>query len=87
MTITMAVNRELLSLKVTTATTTTTTTTTRTAKQQQLKGSSTTTLQVKQDFLYISLPSLHDLDARLHNFTYCLRRKHNTTNLLLLFFF
>ena len=83
MTITTAVNRELLSLKVTTATTTTTT---RTAKQQYLKSGSTTTLQVKQDFLYISLPSLHDLDARLHNFTYRLRRKHNTTILLLLFF-
>ena len=82
MTITMAVNRELLRIKVTTATTTTT----KTAKQQQLKSSSTTTLQVKQVFLYISLPSLYDLDARLHNFTYCLRRKHKTTILLLFFF-
>ena len=37
-----------------------------------------TTLHVHHAFLYISLPSLHDYDVKLPNFTYCGGREHKT---------
>ena len=44
----------------------------------------TTTLNVHHTFLYISLPSLHDYDLKMPNFTFCREREHKTMNL---FFF
>ena len=38
--------------------------------------SKTTTLHA---FLYISLPSLHDYDVKMPNFTFCGGREHNAT--------
>ena len=35
-------------------------------------------------FLYIYLPSLHDYDVKMPNFTFCGRREHNTTTFFLL---
>ena len=32
-----------------------------------------------QAFLYLSLPSLHDYDVKLPNFTFCREREHKTT--------
>ena len=42
----------------------------------------TTTLRVHDTFLYISLPSLHDYDVKMPNFTFCGERKQVTTNFL-----
>ena len=54
-------------------------------QRERHKISKTTTLHVHHTFLYISLPSLHDYDVKLHNFTFCGGRDwHKTTNL---FFF
>ena len=39
----------------------------------------TTTLHVHHTFLYISLPSLHDYDVKMPNFTFCGGREHKTT--------
>ena len=39
----------------------------------------TTTLHVHQAFLNISLPSLHDHDVKLPNFTFCGGQEHKTT--------
>ena len=39
----------------------------------------TTTLHVHHAFLYISLPSLHDYDVKIPNFTFCGGREHKTT--------
>ena len=39
----------------------------------------TTTLHVHHAFLYISLPSLHDYDVKLPDFTFCGGREHKTT--------
>ena len=39
----------------------------------------TKTLQVQHAFLYISLPSLHDYDEKLPNFTFYGGREHETT--------
>ena len=39
----------------------------------------TTTLHVHVAFLYISLPSLHDYDVNLPNFTFCQGREHKAT--------
>ena len=36
----------------------------------------TTTLHVHRDFVYISLPSLHDYHGKMPNFTFCEGRKH-----------
>ena len=43
-----------------------------------------TTLHVHHPFLYISLPSLHDYNVKVPNFTFCGGRKHKTATL---FFF
>ena len=40
---------------------------------------SKTTLHVHHAFLYISLPSLHDYDVKMPNFTSCRGREHKTT--------
>ena len=42
--------------------------------------SKTTHLHVHHTFLYISLPSPHDYDVKMHNFTFYGRRKQATTN-------
>ena len=42
--------------------------------------SKTTHLHVHHTFLYISLPSLHDYDVKMHNFMFYGRRKQVTTN-------
>ena len=39
----------------------------------------TTTLHVHQAFLNISLPSLHDHDVKLSNFTFCGGQEQKTT--------
>ena len=39
----------------------------------------TTTLHVHHPFLYISLPSLHDYNIKVRNFTFCGGREHTTT--------
>ena len=41
--------------------------------------SKTTTLHVHHAFLYISLPSLHDYDVKMPNFTFYGGRKQATT--------
>ena len=41
--------------------------------------SKTTTLHVHHAFLYISLPSLHDYNVKVPNFTFCRGREHKTT--------
>ena len=58
---------------------TTTTAASRTAKKQQVQTSKTTTLHVHHAFLYISLPSLHDYNVKLPNFTFCRGREQKTT--------
>ena len=45
------------------------------------KKSKTTTLHVHHAFLYISLPSVHDYDVKMPNFTFCGEREHKTTTL------
>ena len=42
--------------------------------------SKTTTFHVHHAFLYISLPSLHDYDVKMPNFTFYGGRKQATTN-------
>ena len=42
--------------------------------------SKTTTLHVQHAFFYIPLPSLHDYDVKMPNFTYYGERKQATTN-------
>ena len=42
-------------------------------------GKAAITLHVHHAFLYISLPSLHDYDEKMPNFTFCKRRGHKTT--------
>jgi len=42
--------------------------------------SKTTTLQVHRDILYISLPSLHDYDVKMPDFTLYGGRKQATTS-------
>ena len=49
--------------------------------------SKTTTLQVHDAFLYISLPSLHEYDVKMPNFTFCRGREHNTTTFFFLFLY
>ena len=49
--------------------------------------SKTTTLQVHHPFLYISLPSLHEYDVKMPNFTFCRGREHNTTTFFFLFLY
>ena len=53
-------------------------------KSNRFRISKTTTLHVHQAFVYISLPSLHDYDVKMPNFTFCGEREHKTTTL---FFF
>ena len=43
----------------------------------------TTALHVNYTILYISLPSLHDYDVKMPNFTFCGGHEHKTT----IFFF
>ena len=45
----------------------------------------TTTLHVHHAFLYISLPSLHDYDVKMPNFTFYRGRTRATTKFLLSF--
>ena len=45
----------------------------------------TTTLHVHHAFLYISLPSLHDYDVELLNFTFYGGREHKTTTFYFFF--
>ena len=42
-------------------------------------GRKTSTLYVHHAFLYISLPSLHDYNVKLPNFTFCRGSEHKTT--------
>lgn len=46
----------------------------------------TTTLQMHHTFLYISLPSLHDQDVRLRNFTLYEGHDHEKTIILIFLF-
>ena len=57
----------------------TTGTATRTAKKAIGLISKTTALHVHHAFLYISLPSLHDYNVKLPNFTFCRGREQKTT--------
>ena len=41
--------------------------------------SKTTTLHVHHAVLYISLPSLHNCNVKVPNFTFCRGREHKTT--------
>ena len=45
----------------------------------------TTTLHVRHAFLNISLPSLHDYDVKMPNFTFCGGREHKATTFFLFF--
>ena len=63
----------------------TTSTATRTAKTQKFSIGKTTTLHVHHAFLYIPLPSLHDNDVKMPNFTFCGQGEHKTTTLFLIF--
>ena len=45
----------------------------------------TTTLHVRHAFLNISLPSLHDYDVKMSNFTFCGGREHKATTFFLFF--
>ena len=47
-----------------------TATATRTAVNQEVSIGKITTLHVHHAFLYISLPSLHDYDVKMPNFTF-----------------
>ena len=44
--------------------------------------SKTATLHVHHAFLYFSLPSLHDYNVKVPNFTFCWGREHKTTTFL-----
>ena len=48
-------------------------------RQRERQKSKTTTLHVHHPFLYISLPSLHDYNVKMPNFTSCRGREHKTT--------
>ena len=48
-------------------------------RQKRIKISKTTTLHVDHAFLYISLPSQHDYDVKIPNFTFYGGRKQATT--------
>ena len=50
-------------------------------RQRERQKSKTTTLHVHHAFLYISLPSVHDYDVKMPNFTLCGEREHKTTTL------
>ena len=50
-------------------------------QRRERQKSKTTTLHVHHAFLYISLPSLHDYDVKMPNFTFCGEREHKTTTL------
>ena len=52
-------------------------------KEQQLGR--TTTLHVHYAFFHMSLPSSHDYDMKLRNFTLCGGREHKTTTLFFFF--
>ena len=54
-------------------------TATRTGKKQWDKIGKTTTSHLQHAFLYISLPSLHDYDVKVPNFTFCGGRERKTT--------
>ena len=43
------------------------------------KQNKTTTLHLHHAFLYISLPSFHDYNVKLPNFTFCSEREQKTT--------
>ena len=50
-------------------------------RQRERQKSKTTTLHVHHAFLYIFLPSVHDYNVRIPNFTFCWEREHKTTTL------
>ena len=54
----------------------------RTKKLQWVYISKTTSLHLHHALLYISLPSLHDYNVKVPNFTFCRGRKHTTTTFL-----
>ena len=57
-----------------------TATATRTAKKREVQiGKKKTTLQAHHAFLHVSLPSLHDYNVKLPNFTFCRGREKKTT--------
>ena len=56
-----------------------TATATGTAKKPEVQIGKTTTLQEHHAFLHISLPSLHDYNVKLPNFTFCRGREKKTT--------
>ena len=56
---------------------TTTATASRKVKMQKVWISKTTTLHVHHAFLYFSLPSLHDYNVKVPNFTFCRGRERN----------
>ena len=52
---------------------------TRTAKKKTIDLlSKTITLHVQHTFLYISLPTLHDYDVKMPNFTFYIGRENKT---------
>ena len=59
--------------------TTMTTTAATTAKKTVGLDWQTITVQVNQAFLYICLPSLHDYDVKIPNFTFCGELEHRAT--------
>ena len=48
-------------------------------KKQKVWIGKTTTLHVHHAFLYISLPSLHDYNVKVPNFTFCRGREQTAT--------
>ena len=48
-------------------------------KKAKVSIGKTTILHVHHAFLYISLPSLHDYDVKISNFTFCQGREHKIT--------
>ena len=61
-----------------------TATATRSSKEQSVFVSKTS-LHGHHAFLYLSLPSLHDYDVKMPNFTFHRQREHTTTNFLSLY--
>ena len=52
-------------------------------RHKSWQNGKTTTLRVRHVFLYISLPSLHDYDVKIPNFSFCEGREHGNGFLLL----
>ena len=52
-------------------------------RHKSWQNGKTTTLRVRHVFLYIPLPSLHDYDVKMPNFSFCEGREHGNGFLLL----